>query len=98
MLDGGSLPAPSHGTVDSPPMPSFPWCPARELSVEEQGRLARDTDVVSTFKRDKLEREAQRNWDLFYKRNSTKFFKDRHWTTHEFKELCDKKVSFIFLE
>uniref|UniRef100_UPI0031B8B38C tRNA N(3)-methylcytidine methyltransferase METTL6 n=1 Tax=Homo sapiens TaxID=9606 RepID=UPI0031B8B38C len=31
--------------------------------------------------------EAQKNWDLFYKRNSTNFFKDRHWTTREFEEL-----------
>lgn len=31
--------------------------------------------------------DAKRHWDLFYKRNSTKFFKDRNWTTREFKEL-----------
>ncbi|XP_061674986.1 tRNA N(3)-methylcytidine methyltransferase METTL6 isoform X2 [Syngnathoides biaculeatus] len=35
----------------------------------------------------KLERDAQRNWDLFYKRNTTNFFKDRHWTSREFEEL-----------
>lgn len=43
--------------------------------------------LVSGFKQMKLEREAQKNWDLFYKRNSTHFFKDRHWTTREFDEL-----------
>ncbi|XP_074126882.1 tRNA N(3)-cytidine methyltransferase METTL6 [Sminthopsis crassicaudata] len=43
--------------------------------------------VVSAFKQAKLEKEAQKNWDLFYKRNSTNFFRDRHWTTREFEEL-----------
>jgi len=43
--------------------------------------------MVSDFKADKLEKEAKKNWDIFYKRNETKFFKDRHWTTREFQEL-----------
>ena len=34
-----------------------------------------------------METDARKNWDLFYKRNETKFFKDRHWTTREFQEL-----------
>eukprot|EP00731_Ephydatia_muelleri_P007755 Em0004g93a len=42
---------------------------------------------MSDFKREKLEREAKKNWDMFYKRNSTHFFKDRHWITREFPEL-----------
>lgn len=46
-----------------------------------------DVTPVSEFKQLKLEKEAQKNWDLFYKRNSTNFFKDRHWTTREFEEL-----------
>ncbi|XP_066441332.1 tRNA N(3)-methylcytidine methyltransferase METTL6 isoform X2 [Eleutherodactylus coqui] len=46
-----------------------------------------DIRLVSEFKQLKLEKEAQKNWDLFYKRNSTNFFKDRHWTTREFEEL-----------
>ncbi|KAM9782596.1 tRNA N(3)-cytidine methyltransferase METTL6 [Neosynchiropus ocellatus] len=45
--------------------------------------------LVSEFKQMKLEKDAQKNWDLFYKRNSTNFFKDRHWTTREFQELRD---------
>lgn len=50
--------------------------------------------LVSDFKQIKLEKEAQKNWDLFYKRNSTNFFKDRHWTTREFEELkACRKVS-----
>ncbi|EDL24811.1 tRNA N(3)-methylcytidine methyltransferase METTL6 isoform 1 [Mus musculus] len=60
---------------------------ARILSTEEEEKLKRDQALVSAFKQQKLEKEAQKNWDLFYKRNSTNFFKDRHWTTREFEEL-----------
>ncbi|XP_062070888.1 tRNA N(3)-methylcytidine methyltransferase METTL6 isoform X2 [Lepus europaeus] len=60
---------------------------ARILSSEEEEKLKRDQVLVSHFKQQKLEKEAQKNWDLFYKRNSTNFFKDRHWTTREFEEL-----------
>lgn len=59
----------------------------RILSTEEEEKLRRDQALVSAFKQQKLEKEAQKNWDLFYKRNSTNFFKDRHWTTREFEEL-----------
>uniref|UniRef100_A0A8C5Q0X6 tRNA N(3)-cytidine methyltransferase METTL6 n=1 Tax=Leptobrachium leishanense TaxID=445787 RepID=A0A8C5Q0X6_9ANUR len=59
----------------------------RILTLEEATKLENDSDLVSEFKQLKLEREAQKNWDLFYKRNTTNFFKDRHWTTREFEEL-----------
>lgn len=59
---------------------------ARILSSEEEEKL-KDQALVSDFKQQKLEKEAQKNWDLFYKRNSTNFFKDRHWTAREFEEL-----------
>ncbi|EDV27276.1 uncharacterized protein TRIADDRAFT_22960 [Trichoplax adhaerens] len=62
----------------------------RELTEEESSQLAMDTVLLTPFKRQKLEKEAKKNWDLFYKRNTTKFFKDRHWTTREFKELCSE--------
>lgn len=57
------------------------------LSEDEKRRLEDNSKIVSDFKQTKLEKEAQKNWDLFYKRNTTNFFKDRHWTTAEFKEL-----------
>ncbi|KAM3823827.1 tRNA N(3)-cytidine methyltransferase METTL6 [Vipera latastei] len=59
----------------------------RILGPEEAKQLAQNQVLVSDFKKQKLEKEAQKNWDLFYKRNSTNFFKDRHWTTREFEEL-----------
>ncbi|XP_065154648.1 tRNA N(3)-methylcytidine methyltransferase METTL6 [Paramisgurnus dabryanus] len=59
----------------------------RMLTVEEMEKLKNDRVLVSDFKQQKLETDAQKNWDLFYKRNTTNFFKDRHWTTREFDEL-----------
>lgn len=59
----------------------------RVLTEEEKKKVDDNSRIVSDFKQNKLEKEAQKNWDLFYKRNTTNFFKDRHWTTAEFKEL-----------
>ena len=68
----------------------------RELSELEKQKLVDDEVCVSEFKQNKLEKEAKKNWDLFYKRNSTNFFKDRHWTTSEFEELvANTKVRWI---
>uniref|UniRef100_A0A6I8NDH7 tRNA N(3)-cytidine methyltransferase n=2 Tax=Ornithorhynchus anatinus TaxID=9258 RepID=A0A6I8NDH7_ORNAN len=74
---------------------------ARILSPEETEKLERDRTLVTEFRQLKLEEEAQKNWDLFYKRNSTNFFKDRHWTTREFEELTscrefeDQKLTIL---
>eukprot|EP00058_Branchiostoma_floridae_P020678 XP_002606168.1 hypothetical protein BRAFLDRAFT_92035 [Branchiostoma floridae] len=73
----------------------------RTLTDEDKDRLKKqDNKIVSDFKQQKLEREAQRNWDLFYKRNSTNFFKDRHWTAREFEELANsqKDTPLVLLE
>mmetsp|Transcript_30952 Transcript_30952/g.42897 ORF Transcript_30952/g.42897 Transcript_30952/m.42897 type:complete len:282 (-) Transcript_30952:49-894(-) len=43
--------------------------------------------VVSEFWAGKYEKDAQRNWDIFYKNNQEKFFKDRHYLLQEFPEL-----------
>lgn len=65
----------------------------RILTDNELEKLHKDTMLVTEFKQQKLETEAQKNWDLFYKRNTTKFFKDRHWTKREFEELSATKSS-----
>ncbi|XP_078703704.1 tRNA N(3)-cytidine methyltransferase METTL6-like [Branchiostoma floridae x Branchiostoma belcheri] len=74
----------------------------RTLTEEDMDRLKKqDNKIVSDFKQKKLEKEAQRNWDLFYKRNSTNFFKDRHWTAREFEELANtsqKDTPVVLLE
>lgn len=35
----------------------------------------------------RLEIDARRNWDIFYKQNTTNFYKDRHYLAREFTEL-----------
>jgi len=65
----------------------------RELTLDEVEKLKKDKDCVTEYKKSKLEKEAQKNWDLFYKRNTTKFFKDRHWTEREFQELSGESIT-----
>lgn len=49
-----------------------------ELTEEMKHMLEKQNSrIVSDFKAQKLEKDAQKNWDLFYKRNETRFFKDR---------------------
>lgn len=61
------------------------------LSTEEQQMLEQQNSrLVTEFKANQLEANAHKHWDIFYKRNDTRFFKDRHWTTREFQELIDE--------
>lgn len=61
---------------------------AKILTDEEKQKLEyQNTRLVPEFKANQLELNARKNWDLFYKRNDTRFFRDRHWTTREFEEL-----------
>ncbi|KAG9276233.1 methyltransferase-like protein 6 [Astyanax mexicanus] len=87
-VNGECDPAAESSSSSSPAVFNQSACDsARTLSEEERERLENDPVLVSDFKQQKLELDAQKNWDLFYKRNSTNFFKDRHWTTREFQEL-----------
>ncbi|KAG0349201.1 Methyltransferase-like protein 6 [Podila humilis] len=44
-----------------------------------------DKDVaIKPFWVNKYKNEAAKNWDKFYKRNATRFYKDRHWVEREF--------------
>jgi methyltransferase-like protein 6 len=49
-----------------------------ELTEEQKLILEKQNSrKVSEFQANKLELQAARNWDVFYKRNETRFFKDR---------------------
>ena len=41
----------------------------------------------------RLEIDARKNWDIFYKQNTTNFYKDRHYLAREFSELSQKLES-----
>lgn len=57
-----------EGDLENPP----------QLTEEQLQTLEKQNSrKVSDFQANKLEAQAARNWDLFYKRNETKFFKDR---------------------
>ena len=62
---------------------------ARQLTDEEIDKLKSDTELISEFRQKKLEKECRKNWDLFYKRNEDRFFRDRNWTIREFQELLE---------
>ena len=60
----------------------------RQLTADEEELLkCQDTRTIPEQRQNQLESNARKHWDLFYKRNLTKFFKDRHWTLREFEEL-----------
>ncbi|XP_076380457.1 tRNA N(3)-cytidine methyltransferase METTL6 [Megalopta genalis] len=61
---------------------------AKHLTEEETEKMRKQNSrLVTEFRADQFEKYAKKHWDLFYKRNETRFFKDRHWTTREFSEL-----------
>lgn len=58
------------------------------LSKQDQITLDKQNSrIVSSFKAQEIEKNAKKHWDIFYKNNGNRFFKDRHWTTREFSEL-----------
>ncbi|KAM7343197.1 tRNA N(3)-cytidine methyltransferase METTL6 [Cochliomyia hominivorax] len=63
----------------------------KALTDDEKQKLTEQNKrIIPEFKARQLEAQAQKHWDLFYKRNETRFFKDRRWTTREFQELIQE--------
>ncbi|XP_025416309.1 methyltransferase-like protein 6 [Sipha flava] len=59
-----------------------------KLSEQDQATLDKQNSrIVSLFKAQEIEKNSKKHWDIFYKNNGNRFFKDRHWTTREFSEL-----------
>lgn len=58
------------------------------LSNQDLAMLEKQNSrMVSSFKAQEIENNSKKHWDIFYKNNGNRFFKDRHWTTREFSEL-----------
>lgn len=58
-----------------------------------------DSRLISKHIADDVEKNNKKYWDLFYKRNETRFFKDRNWTVNEFREFVDEDLgSGVLLE
>ena len=69
---------------------------ARDLALSSEQISALELQnlrPVSSFRSNKFEKESKKHWDIFYKRNETRFFKDRHWTIREFVEICQPQSS-----
>uniref|UniRef100_A0A183BWQ3 Methyltransf_25 domain-containing protein n=1 Tax=Globodera pallida TaxID=36090 RepID=A0A183BWQ3_GLOPA len=63
-----------------------------DVKEEKEEMQQSSSSIFTEFKRNKLELEARKNWDRFYKRNSNNFFKDRNWTRREIEQLCGQDV------
>jgi len=59
---------------------------ALEAKLEEH---AMSKKQVVEFWKTKYEEQAHKYWDLFYKRNKTNFFKDRHYLDQEFPQIFE---------
>ncbi|CAH1760960.1 3652_t:CDS:2 [Entrophospora sp. SA101] len=60
--------------------------------------IIKDSKILPKFWIDKYKNETCKNWDLFYRRNTTKFFKNRNWIGREFIELNESSSQKIVLE
>lgn len=71
-------PSPSRSphSPHSRPHPTFP-----------QPSHSPSSPIISEYWQQKYRQDAAKNWNLFYRRNQTRFFKDRHWIEREFPEL-----------
>ena len=61
-----------------------------ESLIEEH--LAKEVVSISLEEQARLEEEARKNWDIFYKERTVNFFKDRHWLRRELPELMPPAV------
>lgn len=57
-----------------------------------------NTRLISDHEACEVERNNKKYWDLFYKRNETRFFKDRNWTVNEFHEFVNEDNTGVLLE
>eukprot|EP01138_Halocafeteria_seosinensis_P001257 gb/GECG01001288.1/.p1 GENE.gb/GECG01001288.1/~~gb/GECG01001288.1/.p1 ORF type:complete len:332 (+),score=31.89 gb/GECG01001288.1/:1-996(+) len=74
--------------------PMHHWTHGRWKSVLER---MEENQVLGKFWQEKCRNEATRNWDLFYKRHTTNFFKDRHYLEDDYPFLRKAKTEPLTL-
>ncbi|KAI8599505.1 methyltransferase-like protein-like protein 6 [Dissophora ornata] len=52
--------------------------------LEYARQIIEKDKAIKPFWVNKYKNDAAKNWDRFYKRNETRFYKDRHWIEREF--------------
>lgn len=65
---------------------------SEEDCANESGLIVEEATLkfkskINDFWQKKYRKDLGKNWNLFYKRNETRFFRDRHWIPREFPEL-----------
>eukprot|EP00903_Cladosiphon_okamuranus_P015047 g13920.t1 len=75
--------------LDSPDVVWMDDCWTKEEEEEALRSEENRGAPLSAFWREKVEREARKSWDLFYRRNQRNFFKDRHYLGKVFPELSE---------
>lgn len=63
-------------------------------TVKDTDKIAFKSNI-SEFWHKKYRQDLGKNWNLFYKRNETRFFRDRHWIPKEFPELLAGKLKLF---
>jgi methyltransferase-like protein 6 len=65
-------------------------------------KVVKDQEIgVNKFWKNKYEKEAQKYWHMFYRRNKDNFYKDRHYLQAVFPELdstCNSYQQVTLLE
>ena len=86
MVEKSEVPSEKEFTDD--PNRYYEWSDEMQQSAEKILQSEAESSFQPMIQR-RLEIDAQRNWDIFYRNNTTNFYKDRHYLTREFNELTD---------
>ena len=78
-------------TGDEFPKPLKFYQMNEEILSKAKQIIEEDKTELTPFWYKKYEKDAPKNWDIFYRHNKDNFFKDRHYIDREFTELQDIK-------
>lgn len=70
----------------------YEW--TQEMQDQIETVINSDSSKPTDFWYQKYEKDSRKNWDIFYKHNTTNFFKNRYYLDSEFSELKDLGTLF----